>query len=351
MRPLIGLLLSIPLLVPVAAHAARPAAKILPAESADLRWEGDTAIYPGDFLFDYINGGAPQYIEYGFIEVASQELVYREHTYIFDVYRMATPLAAFGIFSGRRPAVAPLIGRLPYSSFTAYQGLAAYGPYLFDITAYESSETTAREMNDLLLLAIGQGEIAESADDLTLQPPFSWLPRDGRHPGTEKLARGPVSLRAALGRDAKGTFYAAIDEAQLELAREEVLRGEQVASAAGGASPAEETPSPYWVIAGYHPQTGAENNLETRTRMVLLVNHGRYALAGGTTHLRAAAAVAIGEAEGAWDVAQAPDQTLCWSDRDGTHGCLLALETHLAFVASRLERESFRDWIAGLGKP
>jgi hypothetical protein len=340
------------LLAPPGADAARPAAGILPAASADLRWEGETAIYPGDFLFDYINGGAPQYIEYGFIEVASQELVYKEHTYIFDVYRMSTPLAAFGIFSGRRPAAAPLIGHLPYSSFTAYQGLAAYGPYLFDITAYESSEATAREMNDLVLLAIAYIDRAEGADDLTLKPPFSWLPQDGRHPGTEKLARGPVSLRAAMGVDAKGTFYAAIDAAQLRLAKEEIARGGQAAQ--GGtesAAPAEEQQSPYWVIAGYHPRTEADNNLATRSRMVMLVNHGQFALAGGTARLHAAAAEAIGKSDGLWDAEKCPDRTLCWSEADGTHGCLLTLDTHLAFVASRLEREAFRDWIAELGKP
>ncbi|MBD3235814.1 MAG: hypothetical protein GF330_03845, partial [Candidatus Eisenbacteria bacterium] len=53
------------LLLAMPAVAATPAHQIIPPPAEDLAWVGETAIYRGDALFEYINGAAPQFIEYG----------------------------------------------------------------------------------------------------------------------------------------------------------------------------------------------------------------------------------------------------------------------------------------------
>ncbi|MBD3235813.1 MAG: hypothetical protein GF330_03840 [Candidatus Eisenbacteria bacterium] len=203
------------LLLAVPAAAAPPARQIIPPPAEDLAWVGETAIYRGDALFEYINGAAPQFIEYGFEEVASQELTFGGHTYIFDVYRMRDPLAAFGIWSTRRSGTAPPIADLPRSSYTPYQGMIARGAYLIEIVAYESAPETPGEMAELIRRGTaGLAEELLAADPLA-HPPLSRLPAEGRAPASVKLAAGPVSLRIALGPQGQGLFYemlSAIDE-------------------------------------------------------------------------------------------------------------------------------------------
>lgn len=56
-------------------------------------------IYKKDYLFEYINGGAEIYLEYGFKQVIVQEYVCNEQSIIVDIYEMDDPRAAFGIYS------------------------------------------------------------------------------------------------------------------------------------------------------------------------------------------------------------------------------------------------------------
>jgi hypothetical protein len=55
--------------------------------------------FAGDALYGYIDGGADLYHEYGFERLSVQELGLDEETYFSEVYRMADPGGAFGMFS------------------------------------------------------------------------------------------------------------------------------------------------------------------------------------------------------------------------------------------------------------
>ncbi len=332
-------------------HTSRtiPAEQVIPRASDDLQWEGEVAIYKGDHLFEYINGGAPQYLEYGFIEVASQELIWNGHTYIFDVYRMSTSLNAFGIFSVRRPAVAPLIGRFLYSSLTTYQGLIAHGPYLIEIAAYESTEETPAEMAELADLAAARLDPSLAIYLLTTKPPFTCLPLAGRHPGTEKLARGPVGLRAALGSAVGGVFFGATEAVQVALAKAEILRREQAeqtkpASPAGRTSK-ESGPAPTWVVCGYHPRADAEGILRPETILALLVRPK-----DPVPLMRSVgAAIATGSRVDAMEA----DRGWIWTEAapGQSHGAALQRGADLIFISSKLPEEDFRAWVADLVSP
>ncbi len=58
------------------------------------------AIYNGENLYYYIDGGADIYLEYGFIEAASSKYQNDSGTVIhLEIYKMASDSAAFGIFT------------------------------------------------------------------------------------------------------------------------------------------------------------------------------------------------------------------------------------------------------------
>lgn len=95
-----------------------PAGQALPGllpRAADLAgWapEGEPQLFAGEALFDYIDGGAEIYREFGFREVAVQD--YRNaggRTVSLEVFEMASPAAAYGMFTFKRSgegAAAPI---------------------------------------------------------------------------------------------------------------------------------------------------------------------------------------------------------------------------------------------------
>jgi hypothetical protein len=58
--------------------------------------------YEPENLYDFINGGAEVYVEYGFVQVITREYVKGNDSVIFTIYEMEDPEAAFGIFSYNR---------------------------------------------------------------------------------------------------------------------------------------------------------------------------------------------------------------------------------------------------------
>lgn len=315
---------------------APPAGAIVPPEGEGVTLVGEPMVYYGDELYDYINGGAPHFIEYGFEEVASQELQFAEHTYIFDVYRLADPLGAFGLFTTRAPEGAPMIGVFPNSSLTAFQGLVAHGPYFFDISAYETGPWVGEEIATLLSRATAGMPPALVGENPHRGFPLGYLPVTGRQIGTEKLARGPVSLRAALGSAARGSFWTLIEQVQHavgESAREGSARDDR--PAADG-----RTPAAWWVVGGYHPLLDDMNDLTPQTTLAMLVDAG---------DLSRATKLAEGIAETFPDVRTVGGGRL-WTE-DGRTGYVLGTADRLFFITSSLDFKTIEGWAARLLEP
>ncbi len=84
-----------------------PIQKILPVPECSQGWilEDRVIPYDRDNLFDYINGEAELYLPYGFEVVATARYVKKgdpDTAVAADVYRMASRLDAFGIYSNYR---------------------------------------------------------------------------------------------------------------------------------------------------------------------------------------------------------------------------------------------------------
>lgn len=117
---------------PGAAASGAAAKSPLPAPACAEGWELDGKVehYTRDNLFDRINGEAEAYFPYGFELLASARYASRRDPRVAvdaDVYRMGSPLDAFGIYAGYRRRENPAVpigggGALSPSQLLFHQG-------------------------------------------------------------------------------------------------------------------------------------------------------------------------------------------------------------------------------------
>jgi hypothetical protein len=81
-----------------------PPAALLPGTDDLAGWVRSTEpeVFDPDTLYEYIDGQAPFYLDYGFREVATAEYTAGDRSMVMDIYRMAGPEEAFGIFAAER---------------------------------------------------------------------------------------------------------------------------------------------------------------------------------------------------------------------------------------------------------
>lgn len=113
-----------------------------PARLDGWRPDRDPRVYEGDDLYAFINGGADIYHEYGFERVIVQDYTRGSGKITLEVYEMARPEAAFGIWSlkkgsGGRPLQLSGSGML-----IDYYAHVWKGPFLFTLTAIDQSADT-----------------------------------------------------------------------------------------------------------------------------------------------------------------------------------------------------------------
>lgn len=90
-------------------RADRSSQEILPLGDGLLPM-GETEVYSVDTLYEKINGRAPAYLEYNFQELTSRSFsLENDEAEFLDIYlfKMDSPLNAFGIFSAERDASSP----------------------------------------------------------------------------------------------------------------------------------------------------------------------------------------------------------------------------------------------------
>ncbi len=181
---------------PAGFSAARPPdsplLKILP-RAADLEgWapEGEPQLFAGDELFEYIDGGADIYHEYGFREVAVQD--YRSpagRTVSLEVFEMASPAAAFGMFTFKRS------GEGAGAPFGTDAELESYylnfwrDRYLVTITGFDEDPGTAAGLS-----VVGKAVSDRIAGEAPRPDLVSRLPRTGLRPRSLKYFSGRLGL-------------------------------------------------------------------------------------------------------------------------------------------------------------
>jgi hypothetical protein len=144
--------------------------------------------------YGYIDGGAELVLPYGFEEAAVGRYAPaggggREIT--VEVYKTATPLDAFGLFSVQRDGredVSPAISSAHWLS--PDQASLAKGSYYVNLVGFE---TTAADLEAMLKAVEARipGPAAAALD-----PWFAVLPAEGRAPRSERFIKGEGAARA-----------------------------------------------------------------------------------------------------------------------------------------------------------
>jgi len=162
----------------------------IPIKSADFPeikgWKpiSEMMTFNPENLYEYINGAADQFLDYGFHVLKSRDFVKDDLTVTIDIYDMGSQINAYGMYKIERPGdnEGLKFGTEAIVS-PPYQCLILKGSYYVKINAYEGeiNESNGKELLKSIANAI-KGEI-EFPDAL------KWLPSQNKISGSEGYTR------------------------------------------------------------------------------------------------------------------------------------------------------------------
>lgn len=165
---------------PAASPPASKVVALLPDDGAVAGWTRKSVkVYGADNLWEFIDGGAEAYLACGHQEVVTSEYVNpaEPSSVLLDVYRLADPRGAFGIYSQEATAGADFrpIGTEGYAHGTVVNFWS--GPYYVKLTTYRESESLTKAMITLAEAVSRKiGPASAPPQELT------WFPHDGLVP-------------------------------------------------------------------------------------------------------------------------------------------------------------------------
>jgi hypothetical protein len=200
---------------PSAGSAAPGVTSLVPAAAFVEGWtiaEGPLTFRP-DTLYEYLDGGAPRYLDYGF-----REAVHVRYTLAgdpraavtLDVYDMGSTLGAFGIYSSARPpGVEPRTwGAEGYRSETV--AAAWKGPVYVHVEA-DDERPALVGMTERLVAGVAERAPGDTTAPAILRP----LPSEGRVPRSERYVARDLRGHAFLPGGVQATY--ALDGREAEL--------------------------------------------------------------------------------------------------------------------------------------
>ena len=176
------------MLVPAVAAGGAPAA---PEDGFPPGWvrSGPTMRFTPGSLFDYIDGGAELFLEFGFKELLVQRYSRGASELTLEIYRMESPEAALGIYLARSDAEAPVDGIRARNTGSPYQVTVLKGSVFLQVNNFEGGDESLPAMAALVNLAL---ERVSRGKPVTL---FENLPGHNLVPGSETLVRGQFGLQ------------------------------------------------------------------------------------------------------------------------------------------------------------
>jgi hypothetical protein len=97
--------------------------------------------FTSESLFEYMDGGAQVYLEYGCQDAWVNDVVYMKGKYKVEIFRMYSPFEAFGIFSAKREKCLGKPSLSAYTCQTKYHLQICRGRYYISIINEKGSET------------------------------------------------------------------------------------------------------------------------------------------------------------------------------------------------------------------
>ncbi|HID10897.1 MAG TPA: hypothetical protein EYP17_06310 [Candidatus Latescibacteria bacterium] len=169
------------------------AEKLLPASGEIEGWRirGEVMEYVGTGLFDYLDGGAELYYTYDFRAVATAEYENPAQglSVVVDVYDMAGPEGAFGIYSLGRRSDAQFVEVGHEAILTEFTLDMWKGRFFVRVQAFKPSEGTQQA-----LMAFARHIAAKVAEKGETPSLLKRLPAESRVSGSERFFRGSLAL-------------------------------------------------------------------------------------------------------------------------------------------------------------
>jgi len=187
-------------------------AELLPAASSMDGWQvadGPTD-YDSETLYEYLNGGAPLYLEFGFLRMVHVRYQFGDgslSSVTLDVYDMGSDLGAFGLYRSGRPPEAEVRdwGAEGYRSGTV--AAAWKGSVSIHAEADEDRPELIEAMEGLV------AKVAKSVGGGTSLPQIiNLLPSDGLVPLSERIVAEDMMSHAFLPGGVLATYRVAGDE-------------------------------------------------------------------------------------------------------------------------------------------
>jgi len=154
---------------------------------------GEVRVYTAENLWEFINGAAVLFVEYGVRTCQTADLSAAGVSVTVDLYDMASPLRAVGVFKRESAGRGvDLTGATIAALSPPYQALMVKGSTYVKVNVYEG-ELTESEGRQLL-----QGLAASIPGEAVMPPEFSLLPEERKVAGSEGYQPGSFLSLAEL---------------------------------------------------------------------------------------------------------------------------------------------------------
>jgi len=154
---------------------------------------GEVRVYNAQNLWEYINGAAELFVQYGVRTCATADMSAAGVSVTVDLYEMASPLAAVGVFKVESAGGGVnLTGATIAALSPPYQARMVKGSTYIKVNVYEG-ELTESEGRQLL-----QGLAAALPGEAVMPQEFSLLPEEGKVAGSEGYQPGSLLSLAEL---------------------------------------------------------------------------------------------------------------------------------------------------------
>ena len=159
-------------------------AELLPdkVESIKLERVSQIQTFVGDSLYDYINGGAELYHQYGFREVATADYQMGNVNFIIDLYQFLRSDLSYGFYTMIRPEN-PTVVNIGVQGFQSANSVNfVKGDLLIRVTAFDKSDKITAA-----LTAISKHLSENLPGDTSIPTTFALFPDENQLPYSEKM--------------------------------------------------------------------------------------------------------------------------------------------------------------------
>jgi hypothetical protein len=162
-------------------------------EKSGLKITEKPTIYEGDKLFEFIDGGADIYLEYGFKKVITFRVSYSDKPFIITVYEMTSSKSSFGILTFSQHEGMKKVEGMVYARSSDSSLIMSIGKYFCQIQSETFDQVPQKQLTDIakaLVKVLPEEKLDVKFND--------YIPKKNRVDFSGKCLFGPIGLKSAL---------------------------------------------------------------------------------------------------------------------------------------------------------